>query len=192
MPSAGGGTPAEAKQESCFYGLSTIYSKTMIIKVWNSFVAASVINIVVASPLVQQTNSLPAPITVPEKVMSARLLTYATPNLSKPPSTNRCSNALAVVKVFVDESGKVSGTEYLSGYEELKEPALAAVKQWSYKPYLVDGHPVAVETQASIFYLGDGESLPMYLPDGKGKVKGGNVLPLPAGCGSGPRIKRDS
>jgi hypothetical protein len=151
----------------------------------------AVANLMVAASFLVQTDVRSNPVVVPEKTMAAHLVNYATPNLSKPPSTNRCSNALAVVKVFVDEHGKVTGVEYLSGYEELKEPALAAVKEWLYKPYLVGSHPVAVETQASIFYLGDGESLPMYLPDGKGKVKGGNILPLPAGCSSGPQIKRE-
>jgi len=162
----------------------------MSFQIWNSLVIAVANIAVAAGSFVQQTDS--NAVVVPEKTMAARLVNYATPNLLKPTSTNRCSNALARVKVFVDESGKVSGAEYLSGYAELKEPALAAVRQWLYKPYLVNGHPVAVETQASIFYLGDGESLPMYLPDGSGKVKGGNVLPLPAGCGSGPQIKRQA
>jgi hypothetical protein len=128
-------------------------------------------------------------ISVPEKTMAARLLTYATPSLPKPSSTNHCSNALAVVHVVVDVDGKVKSVDFLSGFAELREPALTAVKQWSYKPYMVDGQPVAVETKASIFYLGDGEALPMFVPDGKGGTKGGNALPLPPDCGRGPQIK---
>jgi Gram-negative bacterial TonB protein C-terminal len=132
------------------------------------------------------------PIVVPEKTMAARLLTYETPALSKPMSTNRCSNALAVAHVVVDADGKVSSAEYVSGYSELKDPTLAAVRRWSYKPYVVDGKPAVVETQASVFYLGDGESMPMYVPDGKGGTKGGNMIPLPSGCGAGPQIKRQN
>ena len=132
------------------------------------------------------------PIAVLEKTMAARLQTYETPALAKPTSAVRCSNALAVVHVVVDEAGKVSSADYVSGYEELKDPALAAVRRWTYKPYTVGGKPVVVETQASVFYLGDGESMPMYTPDGKGGTKGGNMLPLPPGCGSGPQIKRQN
>src|ERR1700679_3953081 len=112
-------------------------------------------------------------IVVPEKTMAAWLLTYETPALPKPTSTNRCSNALAVARIVVDTDGKVSNAEYVSGYPELKDPVLAAVRRWSYKPYVVDGKPEIVETQASVFYLGDGESMPMYVPDGKGGTKGG-------------------
>jgi hypothetical protein len=132
------------------------------------------------------------PIAVPEKTMAARLQTYETPVLSKPPLANRCSNALAIVHVVVDADGKVSSADYVSGFSELKDPALDAVRRWSYKPYTVDGKPVVVETQASVFYLGDGESMPMYLPDGKGGTKGGNMLPLPPGCGAGPQIKKQN
>jgi Gram-negative bacterial TonB protein C-terminal len=130
------------------------------------------------------------PIVVPEKTMAARLQTYETPSLSKPTSTNRCSHALAVVHVVVDADGKLSSADYVSGYSELKDPTLAAVRGCSYKPCSVDGKPVVVETQASVFYLGDGESMPMYMPDGKGATKGGNIIPLPSGCGPGPQIKR--
>jgi outer membrane biosynthesis protein TonB len=141
-----------------------------------------------ASAVAQDTK----PIAVSEKAMAARLQTYETPALSKPPLASRCSNALAVVHVVVDADGKVSSADYVSGFEELKDPALVAVRRWTYKPYTVGGKLVVVETQASIFYLGDGESMPMYAPDRKGATKGGNMLPLPLGCGSGPEIKRQN
>ena len=124
--------------------------------------------------------------------MAARLQTYETPNVSKSASANRCSNALAVVRVVIGTDGKVTRTDYVSGYSELKDPALAAVARWSYEPYSVDGKSVVVETHASIFFLGDGESMPMFVPDGKGGVKGGNMIPLPPGCGSGPQIKKQN
>ncbi len=123
--------------------------------------------------------------------MAARLLTYETPALSKPTSTNRCSNALAVAHVVVDADGKVSSAEYVSGYSELKDPTLAAVRRWSYKPYVVDGKPVVVETQASVFYLGDGESMPSMCLTEKA-AQGGNMIPLPSGWGPGPQIKRQN
>lgn len=95
-----------------------------------------------------------------------------------------------MLKVVVDKDGKVSKVTFVSGFEELEESAVSTVKKWSYKPYDVGGQPVAVETQVSLFFLGDGESFPMYMPDGKGSTKGGNILPLPPGCNPGPVIKR--
>ncbi len=131
------------------------------------------------------------PIAIPERTMAARLQTFATPAFSTPASASRCSSALAVVHIIVDGDGHVSSADYLSGYDDLKEPALAAVRRWTYKPRLIDGQPVLVDTKASIFYLGDGTSMPMYVPDGKGGTKGGNIIPLPPGCGQGPQINRD-
>ena len=128
------------------------------------------------------------PIAVPEKIMASRLQTYGIPPLSKSPLASRCSNALAVVDVVVGTDGKVRSADYASGFSELKDPALEAVQRWSYVPYLVDGKPVAAKTQASIFYLGDGEATPMYVPDGNGGAKGGSILPLPVGCGPGPQL----
>ncbi len=95
-----------------------------------------------------------------------------------------------MLKITVDENGKTTGVEVTSGYDELKDPSITAVRQWTYKPYEHKGHAIAVSSRVSLFYLGDGESFPMYSPDGKGGVKGGNLLPLPPGCGTGPTIVR--
>ncbi|HEY0796937.1 MAG TPA: energy transducer TonB [Acidisarcina sp.] len=126
---------------------------------------------------------------VPESVMAAGLEHVSAPTLPKG-TIGKCSNAIVVLKVSIDKSGKVSDQDFVSGFEELKDSALAAIKDWTYKPYEQHGKAVAVQTTASIFYLGDGESFPVYSPNGKGGVKGGNMLPLPPGCGSGPTIKR--
>jgi hypothetical protein len=97
---------------------------------------------------------------------------------------------MAVVHVLIDTDGRVTSADFASGFPELKDPALDAVRKWIYKPYLVNGEPVMVDTRASIFYLGDGEAMPMYTPDGKGNVNGGSMIPLPPGCNPGPRIER--
>jgi TonB family protein len=125
-----------------------------------------------------------------ETVMAGRLLNIVAPKLPDGALGKKCSNALVMLKVTIDENGRVSDVEFKSGYSELKDSSMAAVKQWTYKPYEQQGSAIAVQTLVSIFYLGDGESFPMYSPDGKGGVKGGNMLPLPPGCGSGPVIKR--
>ena len=126
---------------------------------------------------------------VPEIAMAKRLSHVVVPELPKG-AIGKCSNALVMLKITIKENGTVSDEEFVSGFSELKESAMTATKQWTYKPYEQYGKIIAVHTQVSIFYLGDGESIPMYLPDGKGGVKGGNMIPLPPGCGAGPTIKR--
>jgi TonB family protein len=126
---------------------------------------------------------------VSETAMAKRLDHVVAPKLPEG-AIQKCSNAMVILRVVVDENGSVSDEEFVSGFDELKDSAMTAIKQWSYKPYEKHGHAIAVHTSVSIFYLGDGESFPVYLPDGKGGVKGGNMIPLPPGCGSGPVIKR--
>jgi TonB family protein len=129
------------------------------------------------------------PLEIPEKIVAGRLLSTVAPKMPEG-SLKRCSNALVMLKITIDANGKVKDAAVLSGYDELKDSSVAAVKQWTYKPFEQSGHTIAVSTRVSLFYLGDGESFPMYSPDGKGGVKGGNMLPLPPGCGSGPTIMR--
>lgn len=35
----------------------------------------------------------------------------------------------------------------MSGPKELIDPSIKAVQQWVYKPYLIDGEPLDVETE---------------------------------------------
>lgn len=143
-------------------------------------------------PCFPQDGGTPAKaVEVPEIVMAKRLSHVVAPELPKG-AIGKCSNALVMLKITVNENGTVGDEEFVSGYSELKESAMKATKQWTYKPYEQHGEIIAVHTQVSIFYLGDGESFPMYSPDGKGGVKGGNMIPLPPGCGSGPTIKRSA
>jgi TonB family protein len=61
-----------------------------------------------------------------------------------------------VLKVHVSKTGDIENIEMLSGHPMLVPAAIEAVKQWKYKPYLLNGEPVAVETQVSVnFTLSD-------------------------------------
>ena len=138
----------------------------------------------------QSESKVTVPPEIPEKMMAARLLSSPAAKLPEG-FLKRCSNALVMLKITVDESGKIMDEEVTSGYDELKDPSLKAVRQWTYKPYEQNGRAIPVSSRVSLFYLGDGESFPMYSPDGKGGVKGGNMLPLPPGCNTGPTIVRE-
>jgi hypothetical protein len=138
----------------------------------------------------QSESNVAAPTEIPEKVMAAHLLSSPAAKLPEG-FLKRCSNALVMLKITVDESGKIMDGEVTSGYDELRDPSLKAVRRWTYKPYEQNGRAIPVSSRVSLFYLGDGESFPMYSPDGKGGVKGGNMLPLPPGCNTAPTIVRE-
>jgi periplasmic protein TonB len=47
----------------------------------------------------------------------------------------------------------VHGIEVLSGNPILAEAARAAVRHWRYRPTLLDGQPVEVETQITVNFV---------------------------------------
>ena len=51
-----------------------------------------------------------------------------------------------VLLATIRKTGEVSGVEVVSGPQRFREAAAAAVKQWTYHPYLVDGSAVDVQT----------------------------------------------
>jgi protein TonB len=52
----------------------------------------------------------------------------------------------------IDRSGNVTGLKIISGHPLLAPAAVDAVRQWKYRPYLLNGEPVDVETTARISF----------------------------------------
>jgi TonB family protein len=50
----------------------------------------------------------------------------------------------------ISKTGDISAVKVLSGEPQLARAAAAAVKQWKYKPYLLNGEPVEIQTQVTI------------------------------------------
>ena len=50
----------------------------------------------------------------------------------------------------ISEEGNVTAVKVLSGDSLLAHAAADAVKQWKYKPYLLNGQPIAIETQITV------------------------------------------
>ena len=50
----------------------------------------------------------------------------------------------------ISKEGSVAGVRVLSGDLMLANSAVAAVKQWRYRPYLLNGEPVEIETQITV------------------------------------------
>jgi protein TonB len=47
-------------------------------------------------------------------------------------------------------SGSISAVKVLSGEPLLTKAAVDAVKQWKYKPYMLNGEPVEIQTQVTV------------------------------------------
>jgi protein TonB len=60
-----------------------------------------------------------------------------------------------VLRAVIDREGRIEKLQALSGPPVLEQAAIEAVQQWGYKPYLLDGEPIEVETQITVnFTLG--------------------------------------
>jgi periplasmic protein TonB len=50
----------------------------------------------------------------------------------------------------ISKAGEISHIQILSGDSQLTKAAADAVKQWKYKPYLLNGEPVEIQTQVTV------------------------------------------
>ncbi len=65
------------------------------------------------------------------------------PNFSRVPK-NFQYNGIVVVQVVIDETGTPTNVKAVRGQPELTGPAVAAVKQWKFRPGTLNGRPVPV------------------------------------------------
>jgi periplasmic protein TonB len=50
----------------------------------------------------------------------------------------------------ISKDGSIENLQLISGHPMLAPAAIEAVKQWKYKPYLLNGEPVEVDTQVQV------------------------------------------
>jgi protein TonB len=55
-----------------------------------------------------------------------------------------------VLAAVIGKDGSIQNLHVLSGHPLLTQAALDAVKQWRYKPYILNGEPVEVDTQVTV------------------------------------------
>jgi len=56
------------------------------------------------------------------------------------------------VMATISKNGDITTVKVLSGDPQLTRSAVDAVKQWKYKPYLLNGEPVEIQTQVTISF----------------------------------------
>jgi protein TonB len=55
-----------------------------------------------------------------------------------------------VLQAQISKTGDIENLQLISGHPMLAPAAIEAVKQWKYRPYLLNGEPVEVETQVQV------------------------------------------
>ncbi len=64
---------------------------------------------------------------------------------------------MVVLQALIGKDGTITNLHVVSGHPMLTNAALAAVKEWKYKPYFLNGEPVEVETTINVNFSLSGE-----------------------------------
>jgi protein TonB len=58
-----------------------------------------------------------------------------------------------VLRAVISREGTIENLQVLSGHPLLVRAAMDAVRQWRYRPYVLNGEPVEVETQVTVNFV---------------------------------------
>ena len=94
---------------------------------------------------------LPQRVRVSQGVAQGLLIRKVNPKYPNKARDKRVQGTV-VLQAVISPSGDIGELEVLSGDKLLVPSALKAVKQWKYRPYLLQGHPVEVHTQITVNY----------------------------------------
>lgn len=92
---------------------------------------------------------------VPQGVSAGLLIKKVAPQYPADAKLARIQGQV-VMQAIIDKNGNIESLSLISGHPMLAPAAIEAVKQWQYKPYLLNGQPVRVETKIIVnFTLSD-------------------------------------
>ena len=60
---------------------------------------------------------------------------------------------LVVLRAMISREGAIENLQVLSGHPMLVRAAMDAVRQWRYRPYVLNGEPVEVETEVKVNFV---------------------------------------
>ena len=92
-----------------------------------------------------------APLTVPAGVMAGNVLKKVAPKYPVEAKQERIQGTI-VLNAVINKEGAIEELTVASGPKELQQSSLDAVRQWTYKPYLLNGNPVEVTTTINVIY----------------------------------------
>jgi periplasmic protein TonB len=89
--------------------------------------------------------------TVSSGVMQGYVLSRVTPIY---PAIARAAHisGTVVMQATISKTGSIVNLHVLSGPPMLQQSAMEAVRNWRYKPYLLNGEPVEVETEINVIF----------------------------------------
>lgn len=93
----------------------------------------------------------PRQLNVSADVMAGNLLTKVTPEYPLAAKKARVQGTV-VLRAVIGKDGNVKNLRVVSGPQELQQSSLDAVRQWIYKPYLLNGDKTEVITTVNVVY----------------------------------------
>jgi protein TonB len=88
---------------------------------------------------------------ISEGVLQARLLSRVEPPY---PTLAKLTKTEGTVRLhaIISRDGRITSLDVISGPPLLVQAALDAVRQWRYRPTLLNGEPVEVETSITVIF----------------------------------------
>jgi protein TonB len=105
--------------------------------------------IISSTPVAAPKMATPQRIRVSSGVSSGLLIKRVQPNYPPLARQARISGQV-VLHAVISKDGSIENLTLVSGHPMLAPSAIEAVKQWRYKPYLLNGEPVEVDTEIQV------------------------------------------
>ena len=97
----------------------------------------------------QQPSAVPDRVRVSQGVTQGMLVYQVAPVYPSDARHNRIQGTV-LLKAVIGKDGNIMDLQVVSGPKELLRAAIGAVQQWRYRPYLLMGKPVEVDTQIQV------------------------------------------
>ena len=97
----------------------------------------------VAAPTPADNSQKPPKLRIAQGVAEGKILHKVPPQYPEKAKQNHITGDV-ILDFTVDRSGNVTGLKIISGHPLLAPAAVDAVKQWRYKPFLLNGESVEV------------------------------------------------
>jgi len=105
--------------------------------------------IISSTPVAVPKVAAPQRVRVSQGVSSGLLVRKVQP--AYPPLARQARiQGTVVLHAVISKDGSITGLNLVSGHPMLAPAAIDAVKQWKYKPYLLNGEPVEVDTEVLV------------------------------------------
>jgi len=105
--------------------------------------------IISATPVAVPKVATPQRVRVSQGVSAGLLVRKVSPNY--PPLARQARiQGQVVLRAVISKDGSIENLTLVSGHPMLAPAAIDAVKQWKYKPYLLNGEPVEVDTEVQV------------------------------------------